>query len=402
MTKLTLLSASVCWALMAPASAFTSPVSTKPSTFHRTSSSALGMLSEYEPEEDDEKYQASRNILNMAGTEMIEDPQATRERLEREERIRQRFVDYGDELWDLREQIEQLTSELEQAIKSGSFREEATLRAELREVEKRDPEIVYENELGLFRKASLEARDEDALKHYQLAQDARSCLPQFNLGGLWVGKYGSHGYEMINVTYTGDTLIAYKATGDKNVPRGEITFQVDLTPRLAKSLPSETNDSSKEKHTRKRRQQPESNVLKPISLTEAASKKWGTKQLIRYAGKGQVAQEGFQNRQWMNGQLIIIGQEYFSFAWLPIEHQIFFGRPSQELVVKMLREKGGIKYRAAEPFDEPPDETESLDVLRAYAARCMKATYIEFAGARDAGAVWLQTEDVELSENVFQ
>ena len=35
---------------------------------------------------------------------------------------------------------------------------------------------------------------------------------------------------MINVTYVGDTLIAFKVTGDKNVPRGEITFQADLTP----------------------------------------------------------------------------------------------------------------------------------------------------------------------------
>ena len=35
---------------------------------------------------------------------------------------------------------------------------------------------------------------------------------------------------MINVTYHGDLLIAYKVTGDKNVPRGEITFQVDLNP----------------------------------------------------------------------------------------------------------------------------------------------------------------------------
>lgn len=35
---------------------------------------------------------------------------------------------------------------------------------------------------------------------------------------------------MINVTYVGDQLIAYKVTGDKSVPRGEITFQADLNP----------------------------------------------------------------------------------------------------------------------------------------------------------------------------
>jgi len=75
-------------------------------------------------------------------------------------------------------------------------------------------------------------------------------------------------------------------------------------------------------------------------LTEKAAKKWGTKKLPRYSGMGQVAEDGFTNNQWMTGQLIIIGDEYFSFAWIPIEQQIFFGRPSPELALKMLRESG--------------------------------------------------------------
>jgi len=45
----------------------------------------------------------------------------------------------------------------------------------------------------------------------------------------------------------------------------------------------------------------------------------------------------FSDAQWVEGQLIMVG-EYFSFAWVPIGHQIFFGRPSLELTLKMLKE----------------------------------------------------------------
>lgn len=47
--------------------------------------------------------------------------------------------------------------------------------------------------------------------------------------------------------------------------------------------------------------------------------------------------EDFADAQWVEGQLIMVG-EYFSFAWVPIGHQIFFGRPSLELTLKMLKE----------------------------------------------------------------
>lgn len=113
---------------------------------------------------------------------------------------------------------------------------------------------------------------------------------------------------MINITYAGDTLIAFKVTGDKNVPRGEITFQADLSPLIHSSNQRKDKDDNEQ--------------LAPIVLTEKASRKWGTQQLPRHRGLGRVAEEGFDNAQWMEGQLIVIGQEYFSFAWVPIEHQV--------------------------------------------------------------------------------
>jgi hypothetical protein len=116
--------------------------------------------------------------------------------------------------------------------------------------------------------------------------------------------------------------------------------------------------------------------LSPIQLTEKAAKKWGTKKLARYHGRGQVAEEGFKNHQWMEGQLIIIGDAYFSFAWIPIESQIFFGRPSPELALKLLRASGvdPLRLVAAEAFAAPPDLHDDIEVQKKFVLRMLEAT----------------------------
>lgn len=120
---------------------------------------------------------------------------------------------------------------------------------------------------------------------------------------------------MVNITYIGDTLIATKITGDEFVPRGEDSFKCDLSPRLEfKSL----------------------SYLEPIELTDEESSQCGNRYLPRYFGKGQVANKRHQNAQWVDGQLILIGN-CFSFIWLPIHHQVFFSRPTPEVVLDMFR-----------------------------------------------------------------
>ena len=175
-------------------------------------------------------------------------------------------------------------------------------------------------------------------------------------------RYGHHGYEMINVTYQGDTLIAYKVTGDNNVPRGEITFQADLCPLPKRVTGGPSGPSTIEP------------PLQPISLTSKAAKKWGTTQLPRYKGLGQVAEAGFVNHQWMDGQLIIIGEEYFSFAWVPIEQQIFFGRPSPELALKMLRESSAAAAVGAKVWKTPPAMDADVTILKEYVTSCLEKT----------------------------
>jgi hypothetical protein len=88
-----------------------------------------------------------------------------------------------------------------------------------------------------------------------------------------------------------------------------------------------------------------------------------------------VAEAGFTNTQWMDGQLIIIGEEYFSFAWVPIEQQIFFGRPSPELALKMLRESTSASSAfGARVWDEPPSMDDDVTVLKQYVASCLEIT----------------------------
>jgi len=88
-----------------------------------------------------------------------------------------------------------------------------------------------------------------------------------------------------------------------------------------------------------------------------------THHLVRFPGKGQVASEGFRNAQWMEGQLIMVG-DYFSFAWIPISHQIFFGRPSPDLTLEMLTSSGSVNSDA------------NVDDMKDFAMRCLEETAV--------------------------
>ncbi|OEU20901.1 hypothetical protein FRACYDRAFT_139255, partial [Fragilariopsis cylindrus CCMP1102] len=324
----------------------------------------------------------------------IQQSSERQQRIEQEQENRQRFMKYGDDLWELRESMEKLSVGLLEAIDSGEREKEEEIRQELRQIGKEDPDLIYKFELEQLQKALMEGRESDARIHSMLASAARSCLPQYNLDGLWVGKYGQHGYEMINVTYVGDQLIAYKVTGDKSVPRGEITFQADLNPLRMKNVvgndPSSSTSTSTEEN------------LEPINLTPYAAEKWGTSQLPRHKGLGQVAETGFNNNQWMDGQLIIIGEEYFSFAWVPIEQQIFFGRPSPELALKMLREIGAAAITPFKSWEEPPTLDSDVNVLKDYVSSCLEKTtesVEEEMGGDAFGCIWTGGET---DESYFQ
>lgn len=80
------------------------------------------------------------------------------------------------------------------------------------------------------------------------------------------------------------------------------------------------------------------------------------------------------NHQFLEGQLVVIGEgEYFSFAWLPLEHQIFFGRPSPELTLKMLREGGATSLTAGIGMAAPGLDAHVKEQTD-YITRCLEVT----------------------------
>eukprot|EP00527_Entomoneis_sp_CCMP2396_P009407 CAMPEP_0198138552 /NCGR_PEP_ID=MMETSP1443-20131203/1937_1 /TAXON_ID=186043 /ORGANISM="Entomoneis sp., Strain CCMP2396" /LENGTH=407 /DNA_ID=CAMNT_0043800357 /DNA_START=168 /DNA_END=1391 /DNA_ORIENTATION=+ len=267
-----------------------------------------------------------------------------RQRLEREQDRQSRFLS-GDDLQRLRKKVLDLRHELSNSPTRTRKRE---LEQTILKAQQMDAEFIYQVATERAEAAQHSGLVMEAAGYQTEAQHARSALPQFNLEGLWVGKFGDHGFEIINCTYHGDTLIATKVTGDRNVPKGEVSFQVDLSP--TSTVRSEQQRRSSSIQMEDLFQQEGSNAipsglggsapqpLEPIELNKEAAEQWGSRYLQRFQGSGQVASRGFRNAQWMEGQLILVGTSYFSFAWLPIGHQVFFGRPSAEMTLKLLRE----------------------------------------------------------------
>eukprot|EP00537_Pseudo-nitzschia_pungens_P010974 CAMPEP_0172397160 /NCGR_PEP_ID=MMETSP1061-20121228/29314_1 /TAXON_ID=37318 /ORGANISM="Pseudo-nitzschia pungens, Strain cf. pungens" /LENGTH=415 /DNA_ID=CAMNT_0013129247 /DNA_START=1071 /DNA_END=2318 /DNA_ORIENTATION=- len=284
-----------------------------------------------------------------------------------------RFVT-GDNLHKLRHQVLEMRLELREARSRNDLGRIRDLERAIVRTQQVDAEFVYTVSLERRELALREGNVLEAERFQQTARIARSSLPQFQLEGLWVGKYGEdQGYEMINVTYVGDVLVAHKVTsGTKHVPRGQETFRVDLSPQTLAvenvgggfgggggigGLGSRQRNHHYPHHYRHRHRHGNMDNdysdhwegqqdLSPIELGESASKQWGCKYLQRFAGRGQVASEGYVDSQWMQGQLILVN-EYFSFAWVPIGHQVFFGRPTPELVLKLIRDESKKETTAA-------------------------------------------------------
>jgi len=155
------------------------------------------------------------HVLNRAGDDdarraefdILEDDPMTKEltpirkkRIQREKGVQESFAPYGNSLWDLRSKLVSLSKKLAEKLTSGG--DTKSTRNALRELEAQDANAVYALELDRMDSAIEEGRTKDADAHAAKATDARSHLAQFNLEGLWVGKYGDNGFgeSLINST----------------------------------------------------------------------------------------------------------------------------------------------------------------------------------------------------------
>ena len=131
-----------------------------------------------------------RRIAEFMNLEPVQETDARRARLERDQENKDQFAKHGDDLWSLRKKMTRLSEKLVGVLAGEDTREsEELIRHELRSAEQRDPELVYEMELLEMELAIQEGDGVQARKCRERAMNARSCLPHYNLEGLWVGKY---------------------------------------------------------------------------------------------------------------------------------------------------------------------------------------------------------------------
>jgi hypothetical protein len=134
---------------------------------------------------DGEKRRRAEEFLNL---EPLKDSDARRQRKDKDVRNSVQFAKYGNDLWTLRSSMVTLSSELIAAITSGKRDIANAIRTTLRKIERRDAELVYQLELEAMEQAKVKGDINAAEQHKATALNARACLPQFNLEGLWVGK----------------------------------------------------------------------------------------------------------------------------------------------------------------------------------------------------------------------
>lgn len=160
------------------------PISRSERLFISTNSNDYGSGSQGDDHQPFSNEHSRREEFKILDTK--DDSDVRRKRKQRESSQKQRFAAFGNDLWDLRDRILNLSNQLIDAV--ASKKDSVRIRNEIKEAEAQDAEAVYTMELEAMYKAIDEERDEDAKKHSERALFARDYLPQYNLEGKFVQR----------------------------------------------------------------------------------------------------------------------------------------------------------------------------------------------------------------------
>jgi len=99
------------------------------------------------------------------------------------------------------------------------------------------------------------------------------CHMKIDLNGFWIGDYGRHGKEVLQIHHKGYDIVAKKVTGDENVPAGEVTWKMTLDSDLTR-------------------------------------------------GKGfmQIAEIGYKNPTWVTAYIDVIDRNSLQITWFVYDH----------------------------------------------------------------------------------
>ena len=99
--------------------------------------------------------------------------------------IRQRTIEMKQELIDARKQFNASPTKIEKVAANKRIYE---LEKELVNLNGRDAEFMYAVSRDMMAKAEMDGDNRLAEKYRVLAEEARLCIPELNMHGLWVGK----------------------------------------------------------------------------------------------------------------------------------------------------------------------------------------------------------------------
>ncbi|XP_064611112.1 F-box only protein 31-like [Liolophura sinensis] len=155
--------------------------------------------------------------------------------------------------------------------------------------------------------------------------------------GLYKGNYGSHGIELILLTYQGQfqEVHGMKITGDPNVPASEISITADL--RRPMILTEDQQDSVEvlgEIDTPDILPGNETNFVReqPFKIPQDCIDRYRRTPKTcraRFHGFGRIAGHGYTNPSSIPGHWIVFDEHNFGFIWLDLRSFSMFSKVTE-------------------------------------------------------------------------